>query len=1094
MPEISSSLRPIRRKNRKWPLDARIVGSVLWVLLLFFALEATGQTSGELKVEEPAQLGPEYERPLSAIHVETLGQLWNEAVRVQSVRVGDVPTGAVVRRALRELDRTGRFADLRARLISRPEGVTLLILVRPRRLVQQVRITGNVLDSADERRALSLMEGDPVTELTLDGSRRALTELYAQSGYPEARIEIRPEDVDDPRRTLLRVLVEPGEPQKITELVVRVHPSPHHPRLSRLLPRFSVKAGQRLNLEHIEQAKEDLTTQLVRDQFFEAKVAHRVLPGGVLELLVDSGPHFSLRIEGNDTFGSELLTDQLKLDEVAEVKPELLEETLRQFYVKQGYLDITAQVQLLGDEAGLRREIHVWIREGELFQITRRVYPCLRGSRGREDIDREVNGVLAEQFPGVVLVGPVHAGQVDSMTGSPSATPRPTPYRATPWSNYSEESHQAVMEHLSDLYRSEGYLQARIGPATVVRRRCAVNSPPGQCLFEGPPPMPEISCEHPPKSTRRIDQTCVPDPARGVRCEAKATLVLPIHAGRQAVLYDVALEGNEAFSEAELLELAALPLGKALRRNELEAGLRRIQEHYEEEAFAFAQVDSEIELSPDHTRARVLISITERHRVTVSRIDVRGALETSESLIRSRLALDAGDFYRRSKVRRSEERIEALGVFTSVTLTVQDPGVPAREKVVVVSVTERMPQYLDTKGGFASADGFRIAFEYGHRNLGGQAIRLTLRSQLALRPPFLIAEGDVREKYRELSDLQRLERRNTVTLGFPNIGLGPLFGLELELLDLLSNERDFSHTRDAAVLRLLFRPRRQYLFQVGGSIELNSADILGGQSLEDFCQNPENNCTNLRVPEGRSVAYTQNVNASWDRRDVPLAATRGTFIGGGVEHVTAVPLGDSQGNCNENSDDIFDQVCSELLRFTARVAGYVPFNDKGLSLAVSLRAGVIQHLTALSRTYPDRLFFMGGVDTLRGYTQYSLVPQDLAEPAEDPDNDISIDEVVLRGGDIFINPRLELRVPLNKTFQTALFVDAGNLWADRAQFNPLQLRYTTGTGLRITTPVGPLVFDYGFNIERVIDKLTGREGRRRTWEPLGAFHFSIGVF
>jgi outer membrane protein assembly factor BamA len=226
-----------------------------------------------------------------------------------------------------------------------------------------------------------------------------------------------------------------------------------------------------------------------------------------------------------------------------------------------------------------------------------------------------------------------------------------------------------------------------------------------------------------------------------------------------------------------------------------------------------------------------------------------------------------------------------------------------------------------------------------------------------------------------------------------------------------------------------------------------------------------------------------------------LAATRGTFLGGGVEHVTAVPLGELQGTCNEQSDDIFDPVCSELLRFTAKASGYVPLSSNGLSLAISLRAGVIQHLRDDSRTYPDRLFFLGGVDSIRGYTQYSLVPQDLAEAAKNPDNDISIDQVVLRGGDIFINPRVELRIPLSDTFQTAVFVDSGNLWQNRNKFNPLQLRYTTGTGLRISTPVGPLVFDYGLNIERFLDK-TFRKNRKgqRSWEDLGAFHFSIGLF
>jgi outer membrane protein assembly factor BamA len=44
------------------------------------------------------------------------------------------------------------------------------------------------------------------------------------------------------------------------------------------------------------------------------------------------------------------------------------------------------------------------------------------------------------------------------------------------------------------------------------------------------------------------------------------------------------------------------------------------------------------------------------------------------------------------------------------------------------------------------------------------------------------------------------------------------------------------------------------------------------------------------------------------------------------------------------------------------------------------------------------------------------------------------------------------------------------------------LRADVGLGLRVQTPVGPLVFDYGFNVTR------------KSYEDVGAFHFAIGLF
>jgi outer membrane protein assembly factor BamA len=92
----------------------------------------------------------------------------------------------------------------------------------------------------------------------------------------------------------------------------------------------------------------------------------------------------------------------------------------------------------------------------------------------------------------------------------------------------------------------------------------------------------------------------------------------------------------------------------------------------------------------------------------------------------------------------------------------------------------------------------------------------------------------------------------------------------------------------------------------------------------------------------------------------------------------------------------------------------------------------------------------------------------------------------LRGGDLSINPRLDLRVPLPflKPLQVGVFLDMGNVWLDPSQirFDSNFMRFGFGPGLRYPTPIGAIAFDYGFNLNR------------RYWEDVGAFHFSIGLF
>ena len=209
--------------------------------------------------------------------------------------------------------------------------------------------------------------------------------------------------------------------------------------------------------------------------------------------------------------------------------------------------------------------------------------------------------------------------------------------------------------------------------------------------------------------------------------------------------------------------------------------------------------------------------------------------------------------------------------------------------------------------------------------------------------------------------------------------------------------------------------------------------------------------------------------------------TRGIFLNTAVEHVNAVPV-------------LNATVTSDFFRLTARFAGYLRLTQGGLTFAASLGAGYNVQVFSASETYPDRLFFLGGVDSLRAFLQDSVVPEDVAEHILKGDINPathrvwSVNDVVLSGGDFVLNPRFELRVPLPDLFRTGLplftgiFLDTGNVWVNPSSVNPTILRYALGAGLRIGTPIGPLAFDYGFNLSR------------RPWEDVGAFHFSIGLF
>jgi outer membrane protein assembly factor BamA len=1054
-------------------------------------------------------------RNIARIEVVHDPPLWASEIRLSGVRVGQTFTPEVARRALDELADTGRFGDLRAEVEPLGAGVLLRLRVVARRTLASLRLSG-VGDPDELLRNAGLRVGTEVTARDLPELVKRLEQGLARRGFPHAHVSVEALETDDPMGIVLSFEATRGAPERIAERRFFAWPDPKVPGLGTLLSSYAIRLGDRANLDAIEAASHALEERLKRAGFYDARVEQELeqLPAGArLNVKVYAGSLRQLHITGNRSFDISEIESALQLDEASDRSPAALAQRVREFYEVRGFLDTAVETRETGVVDAPVRHLSLMIHEGEPVRVIAREFPCLAGERRPDDVGSEIDSFLSE-LPGGTLVDAVDPGEVDALFGPKHRTgARPKPVNLNPWSVYSADVYDRAIEHLRDLFRSEGYLSASVGPVVPERRRCDPRSPAGACIPMGPRVRPPIACRYDsiglPQEEPELPATaCVPNLAKGVRCEPEMLLSIPIKLGPRSFIQALQIDGNLSLSDEDLFAAAELKVGAPVSQVEVERARRRLLDRYAEEGFAFAEVDANLEFSPDHRQVKVVFTVSERKRVTVSRIAVNGAHLTSESLIRRRIALEVGQLYRRSLVRKTEERLATLGVFSTVSVGLEDPYVPASEKVVIVNVQEKVPQAVEGRLGFSTGEGFRAFFEYGHNNLGGQAIAFTLHVQGGFLPTPLIFEADVRRKYEPLSLLERLERRNTATLEFPEIGLGPLFRLSVQGIDVRHNARDYALRKDAGILTLFFTPTRGLSFQLGGSLEGNNATIFGSGSVSQYVRTHPGLSRIFRVPESPTFVVAQRAGVTWDRRDKPLDATSGTLLSFDVEHASARPLEKAPAKAPALSPgvtpwlisrepDPFAAVDANFLRFSSRVAGYLRLSKRGLALAASFRWGLNRQLTSTSRTYPDRLFFMGGVDTMRGFLQDSLVPEDVARRLLDPKSSITIDQVAIRGGDAFVNPRLELRIPLTDSVQTALFTDAGNLWTSQSlpTFSDLfRLRYSIGTGIRIGTPVGPLTFDYGFNVERVLDAIDPSRKNQRTWEDAGAFHFSIGLY
>jgi outer membrane protein assembly factor BamA len=297
----------------------------------------------------------------------------------------------------------------------------------------------------------------------------------------------------------------------------------------------------------------------------------------------------------------------------------------------------------------------------------------------------------------------------------------------------------------------------------------------------------------------------------------------------------------------------------------------------------------------------------------------------------------------------------------------------------------------------------------------------------------------------------------------------------LDLVHLRDNERDFGLDQNAAGLTFTHSPLRDITLTLGGDLENNNVDLFVGQALQEYLKTVDSARLKrlLRVPEGTSTLVAARTSISYDRRDSAFTPTRGGFLSLNAELARTL-------TGKPDEFDTVNEFVSRFLKLSITASGYVPLGP--VVLAGQLRGGRIVHLTDASKTYPNRAFFLGGVDTMRGFLEDELIPQDIAEQiAADPNLDPN---AIVRSGDAFVLVRGELRFPIYGVLRGGLFADLGNLWADAAKLNPVELRPTAGVGVRVDTPVGPLALDWGFNLDP----------RGELRERSSAVHFSIGLF
>ncbi|HYO60210.1 POTRA domain-containing protein [Archangium sp.] len=977
-------------------------------------------------------------------------------VELVAVRKGQALSARAVRRSVERLWNSGRFSDIVVRTVDEPEGVRVVFELTLLRKLHRVDVEGNVVLSDEALRAVlrkdGIEEGKPLDEDVLRTALKGLSRAYERQGYNDARIQLTRELVAG--GVSLAFTVFEGRPTRVA--AVSVTGSSGLP-LSELLATLGLRVGGVLDRGGLDAGLERLRTLLRERGYWRASVGQLQLQGegeaATVVVPISAGPRFSIHFHGNHRFPATLLARMLTYDGSEPLDTPTvarLARRLESFYRYRGFHDVRVEPREVHRPDGEEAVLAFDIEEGHPLRVRRVIFQgnkLLSNAQLREMLTERIRANEPHPATPPRLADVVEMGPGKRRMGPPE-------WVYDPATVFAEEAYRDAAELMTEAYRERGFLAAQVRFFRLdVDRRSAV------AWFD-------------------------------------------VEEGPQRRVAEVRIEGGPRGFDGR--GLVPLKVGEPLSLDAVERGRQALVTELGRQGYLFAR--AEADPKPADEVVSVLYRLEPGPRVTVGRILIRGTVRTAEEVVRATVRLKEDEVLDPDKLFESQRRLALLNIFRQVTVRLEKPDVPEASKDVVVEVRERPRWEGEVAGGYFLAEGPRLGLDVSRSNVDGRGLNLSGRLKLnytgwsaqgwekaalaRARCTAVPEECGGPEPYGWVSDFGG---RVVLSAVQPRLyGLAPLeVGARLDLIGERVHRPSYLSSRVAAVTGLDWAVTRWLSFGVQYEIEGNRLE-LGDRQLTTPSRADQER---LRFPTGFFILHSLRSSAAVDLRDDPANPRKGLLVS-----ISAELMRDLRSMPTTSTGEPLAARPINGVKVSGNVNGYVPLTSRAV-LALSLRAGTIVPLKEDTWVIGSKRFYLGGSSSLRGFREDGILGEDrrteLRRQLADCRSLIhpsgcSLELLTIlagqaptsEGGQLFTLAKGELRIPVGSSFDVGLFLEAGNLWEDRLKYQLTALRYSTGVGARYVTPVGPLAFDVGFNLDP--DETLN--------EPLVQFHFSIGTF
>ena len=450
--------------------------------------------------------------------------------------------------------------------------------------------------------------------------------------------------------------------------------------------------------------------------------------------------------------------------------------------------------------------------------------------------------------------------------------------------------------------------------------------------------------------------------------------------------------------------------------------------------------------------------------------------EINNKLISEIADLKSGEIYDQSKIDRSELRLLKTELFNTVEIgpILNDTinlSVPVEVNATIGSLNELSPE-IKADNEFNSFN-LGLGIGYTRKNFLGDARKLTLSTSfrlidiLNINLENLFKSGADRDStYQGVVDIN-LKMEQPFLFGRPILTTTEFYLRSQTLIEYTETSygvaQKFDFEMPPYTLITLFRPFLSY--DVAEREDVTRGSIDGIQY--DFTQTFNSLTPGIGVELGSS------------KTDDILFPTNGSFL------FFTPELFHSRSDIQLVARQITDQIIQEdtnlvgniyFYRFQTGLSNYLSLSsDKNSVFASKVRIGYSQPITgsdnpdipAESLIPPNKTFYAGGSNSVRGWNARELVPKDSIQYFG-----ITTENDALRGGTFWFEGSFELRKKLNEYLGYAVFADYGNTWNGWKNVKISEIAVAIGMGIRVYTPIAPFRLDFGAKFYDPFDQKT----------------------